>query len=77
MTGVTPSTYRRWEAAENGTSPNGRQIVAMCKFYGVSPAWLLMGVGPPMLKDLELLEATRRAVDAIERLEAVADRLGK
>lgn len=42
--GVSPNTLRKY--LEGGGSPNADFVVAVCRHYSVSPAWLLLGEGP-------------------------------
>lgn len=55
VSGASLSTVNRWMAHTNDFAPDTRQFSKICCHYGLSPNWLLLGIGKMMLSDAEPL----------------------
>lgn len=72
LTRCPPETVRRYL---NGQSPSVEFLTALCDRAGLSPQWLLLGVGPMHTRDVR--PAALREANPGELLAAIADTLSR
>lgn len=54
--------WYRWVSLDNGSSPKMRDIQHICCAIDLSPSYLLHGIGPELLSDLERMCETYEAL---------------
>lgn len=65
---VSPSTLRRWETFNGTTAASSHHTRWVCAKYDISPAWLLAGVGPRSMSNLEAKLVIAETAVSSERL---------
>ena len=55
IAGVSRATIQRWVSVSDEMMPNTLQAEKLFQACDISPAWMMMGIGPVKLSDLKKL----------------------
>jgi len=74
--GFSKSQYHAWFTHPDGRPPPFRAFVRICETFRISPTFVIFGIGPKTLEDVEGLDREQQYFDHIdEQLKAIKDKL--